>query len=361
MVFDIDDFLIKSYKAQASDVHINCSKSPSLRINGEIFKITDTVITSEDIKEILKKTLRENYTSDTILKDIDYIYEIPNVARFRVNYCKDVYFGKFTFRIIPHEIKTMSELGLPEYLAEYAQFNNGIVFVTGPTGAGKSTTLASIIELINQTRKKHIITIEDPVEFLYQDKKSVITQRSLGLDVDSFYNGLKYALRQDPDIILIGEIRDKNTLMSAIEASETGHLVFSTLHTNGAISTINRLLGFCESNNQGEFTARLANCVKGIIHQQLVPTTDGCLKPALEILTFTSTVSDYVKNGKLSEIALLMQKSKQGNITTMNASLIEMYKNKVITKETAMEYSLEKIEMEQFLRGMLKSTAESIV
>ncbi len=361
MGFNIDSFLIKSNQAKASDIHINCGKSPSLRINGEIFKISTEIVTYQDIRDILAKTLPKEYSSDVSeLKDADYIYEIPDVARFRVNYCKDIFQGKFTFRIIPLVVKSQKELNLPEYIQEYAKFNNGIVFVTGPTGSGKSTTLASIIELINQTRKKHIVTIEDPVEFIYEDKKSIITQRSLGLDVDDFHKGIKYALRQDPDVILIGEIRDEDTLISAIEAAETGHLVFSTLHTNGTIATINRLIGFIEKNNQFEFMKRLAGCVRGVIHQQLVPSVNNnALVPAFEILTFTSTVIDYVKDGKLSDITGLMQRSKHSSITTMNNSLFELYNNKIITRETAMEYSLEKVEMDQLLRGKMKnSTAD---
>ena len=358
MAFNIDNFLIKSHKAKASDIHVNCRKYPSLRINGEIFKISTETISNDDIRDILLKTLPKDYpVAVSDLKDADYIYEIPEVARYRVNYCRDIYGGKFTFRIIPYHMKSWGELCIPEFIKEYANFNNGIVFVTGPTGSGKSTTLASIIELINENRKKHIVTIEDPVEFIYEDKKSIITQRSLGIDVPDFQTGIKYALRQDPDVILIGEIRDDDTLISAIEAAETGHLVFSTLHTNGTIATINRLIGFIEKNNQMEFMKRLAGCVRGIIHQQLVPTVKNrALIPAFEVLTFTSTVVDYVKDGKLHEIDLLMQKSKQGNIMTMNSSLFNLYLNKVITKETAMEFSLEKVEMEQLLRGKLKNT-----
>lgn len=354
MTFDLDDFLLKSHKAQASDIHINCNKAPSLRINGEIYKIAQDVITQEDISNILEKTLPKEYLKriDEI-QDVDYIYEIKGISRYRVNYCKDIYNGKFTFRTIPYRIKSLKELCLPEFLKEYTNFNNGIVFVTGATGSGKSTTLASLIEIINQKYKRHIVTIEDPVEFVYEDKKSIITQRSLDIDVSDFKTGIKYALRQDPDVILVGEIRDKDTLLSAIEASETGHLVFSTLHTNGTGASIDRLKGFIEESGQDQFMRRLANCIRGIVHQQLVPTIkDGSLIPALEILTFTPTVIDYVKEGKLDEVYLLMQRSKQSNISTMNMSLYSLYQQGKISKETAIEFSLEKTEMNQRIRGM---------
>lgn len=361
MTFDIDDFLVKSQKAHASDIHLNCGKAPSLRINGEIYKVASEPLSHSDIYSILEKTLPKEYSLNLeTVKDIDYIYELKDVSRYRVNYCKDIYHGKLTFRTIPFRIKTLSELALPPYIEEFTKVNNGIVFVTGATGSGKSTTLASLIDIINAKYKKHIVTIEDPVEFVYEEKKSIVTQRSLDIDVKDFKAGIKYALRQDPDVILVGEIRDKETLLSAIEASETGHLVFSTLHTNGTVPSIDRLRGFIGEYGQEQFMKRLSNCIRGIIHQQLVPCqSNGALVPALEILTFTSTVVDYVKDGKLMDITHLMQRSRQPNIVTMNMSLFDLYKKEVISKETALEFSLEKVEMEQMLRGIYRnSTSE---
>lgn len=361
MTFDLDDFLTKSQQAHASDIHLNCNKAPILRINGEVYKIATSLITYEDIKECLDKTLPREYITgqDKDLKDIDYIYEIKGVSRYRVNFCKDIYGGKLTFRTIPYKVKSLEELQLPSYLSEYTKFNNGIVIVTGATGSGKSTTLASLIEIINQTRKCHIITIEDPVEYIYEDKKSLVTQRSLDIDVKDFKTGIKYALRQDPDVMLVGEIRDKDTLLSAIEAAETGHLVFSTLHTNGTIPSIDRLVGFIEESGQEDFRTRLANCIRAIVHQQLVPKVDGGkLTPAVEILTFTSTVVDYVNQGKTHELELLMQRSKQPNLVTMNMSLYNLYERGIITAETALEHSLEKVEMNQMLKGVQRNASQ---
>ncbi len=360
MTFDIDDFLAKAKKAQASDVHIHCGKSPSLRINGEIYKIAIPPIDYDDILKILDKTLPKEYRKNLEeAQDFDYIYELPSVARYRVNYCKDIYHGKFTFRTIPFKIKTLEELSLPSYFETFTHENNGIVLLTGATGCGKSTTLASMIDIINHNYKKHIVTIEDPVEFVYEEKKSIITQRSLDIDVKDFKTGVKYALRQDPDVILVGEIRDRATLMSAIEAAETGHLVFSTIHTNSTVQSINRLKGLVDENVQKEFLKRLANCIRGIIHQQLVPTVNNNkLTPAVEVLTFTSTVADYVKSEKLNEITLLMQRSTQPSLSTMNSSLFDLYKKGIITKETAYEYSLEKVEMEQMLRGIYRNSSQ---
>lgn len=360
MTIDIDDLLTKSNKAGASDIHLNCGKAPALRVNGEIFKVAGDPVTNDDVNAILEKTLPKEYKCDFLrLMDVDYVYEIPSVARFRVNYCKDISHGKLTFRTIPYRIKTIKELGLPAYLEEYTKISNGIVFITGATGSGKSTTLASLIDIINSRSKKHVITIEDPVEFVYEEKKSIITQRSIGLDVQDFKTGIKYALRQDPDVILVGEVRDSDTLLSAIEASETGHIVFSTLHTNGTIASIDRLKGILEEGSQLQLTKRLANCVRGIIHQQLVPSVnDGKLVPALEILTFTSTVVDYVKDDKLVDIQHLMQRSRQPNIVTMNMSLYDLYQREIITKETALKCSLDKVDMDQMLRGLYRNSSD---
>ena len=362
MAFDIDDLLTKSCKAHASDVHINCGKAPALRINKEVYKITGEPVSREDIIAILEKTLPSEFSADIDMdkvQNLDYVYEIPQVSRFRVNYCKDVRNGKFTFRVVPLRVKRIKDLNLPDYLEEFTKIPNGIVFVTGATGSGKSTTLASLIELINTKDKKHIVTIEDPVEFVYEEKKSIITQRSLGVDVEDFKAGIKYALRQDPDVILVGEVRDYDTLISAIEASETGHIVYSTLHTNGAVTSIDRLVGILKEGSKEQFLKRLASCIRGVIHQQLVPSVDdGKLVPALEILTFTSTVVDYVKDGKFLDIQHLMQRSRQPNIFTMNSSLYNLYQNKIITKETAMKYSFDKVEMEQLLRGLYRGTTD---
>ncbi len=361
MTFDIDDFLTKAQQAHASDIHFNCNKIPILRVNGEIYKIATSPLTHEDILYCLEKTLPKEYLkskniSYSEIKDIDYIYEIKDISRYRVNFCKDIYGGKFTFRTIPYTVKSLEELALPEYLGEYTKFNNGIVIVTGATGSGKSTTLASLIEIINQTRKCHIITIEDPVEFIYDDKKALVTQRSLDIDVKDFKTGIKYALRQDPDVILVGEIRDKATLLSAIEAAETGHLVFSTLHTNGTIASIDRLTGFIDEVGQEDFRLRLASCIRAIVHQQLVPKQEnGKLTPAVEILTFTPTVIDYVNEGKMHDLELLMQRSKQPSLVTMNMALYSLYEKGIISSETAMEFSLEKVEMNQMLKGMNKN------
>ncbi len=356
MVFNIDEFLAKAQKAGASDIHLNSGKVPALRIRGDMYKIAAEPLTENDIKVILEKTLPDEFKKTMMnAKDIDYLYVLDGVSRYRINYAKELNGGKFTFRSIPFNIKSLKELSLPDCLEDFTNCNNGIILVSGATGSGKSTTLASMLELINQKFKYHIVTIEDPVEFVYEDKKSVITQRSLGLDVEDFKSGIKYALRQDPDVILVGEIRDKETLVSAVEASETGHLVFATVHTNGTVASINRLKGFIEESAQEQFMKRLSACIRGVIHQQLVPTTnEGKLTPAIEILTFTSTVIDYVKEGKLYDITNLMKKSRQPNIATMNMALYSLYQKGLITKEVAMEYSLERVEMEQMLRGMYR-------
>lgn len=356
MGLNIDEFLKKVYKIKASDVHLDCNKVPSLRIAGEIVKTVSELVTKNDIEKILLKTMPPEFQCDiSQISNLDYIYEIPGLSRYRVNYCRDIQGGKLTFRAIPYVIKSFEELSLPNIIKKYCEYKNGIIFVTGATGSGKSTTLASMIELINSTRKDHIITIEDPIEFVYEDKKSIITQRSLEIDVADFHTGIKYALRQDPDVILVGEIRDRETLLAAIEASETGHLVLSTLHTNGAIPSINRLLGLLDHQDHEEFLKRLSGCARAIIHQQLVPVKgENTLHPALELLTFTSTVCDYVKNGKLHEIEQLMKRSNQEDIITLNSSLQKLVQAGKITEQTAIDYSIDRTEMRQMLKGVLR-------
>ena len=243
--FNLEDFLLKAHKANVSDIHFREGKPPSLRIDGKILRTAVAPLSERDFESILSIVARKDILENIRMSNnIDFTYEIPNLSRYRVNYCKDLGMPKLTLRVIPYNIPTLEELNLPLYLGELTKFNNGIILVTGPTGPGKSTTLASMVDLINKEQQKHIITIEDPVEFLYTDKKSLITQRGLGTDTETFTSGIKYALRQDPDVILVGEIRDRETLEAAIEASETGHLVLSTMHTNSCIQTLNRILGF---------------------------------------------------------------------------------------------------------------------
>lgn len=356
-MFNIEEFLTRVNKTKASDIHLKVGKQPSLRISGNIIKIDEPAISKEDFEDILKTMLYGDLVEKIKARsDIDFTYEIPNVSRYRVNYCKELGYPKLTLRTIPYQIPTLEELGLPDSLEVFTKYNNGIVLITGATSSGKSTTIASLIEIINKERPKHIITIEDPIEFLYTDKKSLITQRGVGVDVNSFSDGIKYALRQDPDIILVGEIRDRDTMESALNAAETGHLVFSTIHTNSAPQTINRMLGLFDDSTRGFIRDRFAKVLRGTIAQKLIPTIEnkgrGGLVPALEIMANTPAIVDYIQKNQLEDIEMLIKRGGYQNMVSMNASIFKLYKGGIISKEEAMNATDDEVELNQLMRGI---------
>ncbi len=352
-MFEINNFLSKISKVKASDVHLMLGKQPALRVSGEIERLDTPSLTEDEFDGILATILHRDIQSK--LKDatdLDFTYELKGVSRYRVNYCKDLGVPKITMRLIPYEIPTFEDLMLPPSIQNFTEFNNGILLITGATGSGKSTTIASMIENINKTHKKHIITIEDPVEFLYSDKSCLVTQRGLGIDVPDFPSGIKYALRQDPDIIVIGEIRDKETVEAAISAAETGHFVLSTIHTNSATQTINRIIGLFETDQKEFIRKRLAVSLKGTIAQKLIPKIGGGLVPALEIMASTPAISDYIAKDKMSDIDQLIARSNSPTLCTMNSSIYNLYKLRLIDKETAIEYSDNPTELYQMMRGI---------
>ncbi len=356
-MFNIEEFLIRVSKTKASDIHLKVGKQPSLRISGNIIKIDEPALSKEDFENILKTMLYGDLIEKVKAKsDIDFTYEIPNVSRYRVNYCKELGYPKLTLRTIPYQIPTLQELSLPESLEVFTKYNNGIVLITGATSSGKSTTIASLIEIINKERPKHIITIEDPIEFLYTDKKSLITQRGIGVDVDSFSDGIKYALRQDPDIILVGEIRDRDTMESALNAAETGHLVFSTIHTNSASQTINRILGLFDDSTRGFIRDRFAKVLRGTVAQKLIPAINGNAKgglvPALEIMASTPAIVDYIQKNQLEDIDMLIKRGGYQNMVSMNASIFKLYKSGIISKEEALNATDDEVELNQLIRGI---------
>ena len=353
MDFNFSEFIIKAHKANASDLHFREGKAPSLRIDGKILRTAMPPLDEQDFQNILLKIAKKDILEKIkVSNNVDFTYEVPEFSRYRVNYCKDLGLPKLTLRVIPYEIPTLEELHLPQYLGELTKFNNGIIIVTGPTGSGKSTTLASMVDLINKHQQKHIITIEDPVEFLYTDRKSLVTQRGLGVDTETFESGIKYALRQDPDVILVGEIRDRETLEAAIEASETGHLVLSTMHTNSCVQTLNRILGFFEDGSSSLVVQRVMNTLRAVVAQKLLPKTQGGLAAAVEVMSVTPAICDYLMKNKFEDVYALMQRSKTPSLSTMNSSIYALFKYGLISQEVALEYSDNKIELEQMLRGI---------
>ena len=358
--FDINEFLTNAVKEGASDVHLRIGEVPVVRIDGKIVKKELPLVTEKDISRVLNivlpKYLRTKVQSAF---DLDFSYEIKGVSRFRINLGRQLGNTSLVFRIIPYEIPTFKELKLPPSLEAFSKFHNGIVLVTGPTGCGKSTTIASLIDLINTREQKHIITIEDPIEYIYSNKKCIITQRQVEIDTTSFPDGVKYALRQDPDVILIGEIRDIETMTSALKASETGHLVIASLHTNDAIQTVNRIVNMYDIKDRDNIRKQLAETLRGCVAQKLIQKKDGHGRiPACEIMVVTPTIKDFIIRDELEQVYDLVKKGSYNDMITMNMSLLQLIKEGLITQETALDVSDNKVERNQMLRGAYHGTID---
>jgi len=330
---------IKDYNA--SDLHLNVDSEPQLRIDGILSPLTLPKLTKEDtinlcysiLTQKQKATLKEEL-------ELDFSFEIANVARFRANYYYERECLAAVFRIIPKKPLSLDELKAPLIFKELIKKEKGLILVTGPTGSGKSTTLAAMINEINEMYYKHILTIEDPIEFIHQHKKSLISQREVGRDTKSFLKALRSALREDPDVILIGEMRDKETIEAAITAAETGHLVLGTLHTNSAIQTISRIINVFPANEQTQIRTQLSMTLNAIIAQVLIPKIRGGRIAAYEIMINNSAIANLIRENKIAQIYSQMQLNQ--NLTkmqTMNQVLAEYVKKRLITKEAAMAYT----------------------
>jgi twitching motility protein PilT len=357
--FDINKFLAKAISIGASDVHLKADELPIIRKDGKIIKIDMPKLTEDDINNIVNiivpKTAKSKAQSAF---DLDFSYEIKGLSRFRVNLSHQLGKTALVIRNIPFTIKNIEELNLPVSIEQFARLNNGIVLITGPTGSGKSTTLAALIDYINTNYQKHIITIEDPIEFIFNSKKSIISQRQVEIDTPSFPDGVKYAMRQDPDVILIGEIRDRETIVSALKASETGHLVFATLHTNDAVQTINRIVNLFDPQDRQYIRNQLASTLRGTISQKLI-LNKACegRYPACEILVSTPTIKDFIIKDELEQIYNLVKKGSFNEMITMNMSLFKLLKENIITEEEALNNSEDQNELKQMMRGAFQGTA----
>jgi twitching motility protein PilT len=338
----IDTLLEQTVARNASDLHVTTGTPPAIRVRGHI-EALDSVppMTADTLQQLLYRILSsEQQKHLEIKRQIDMAYSVPGLARFRVN----IYFQRGTlsaaFRLIPHELKTLEELGLPETLHVLAEKPRGIVLVTGPTGSGKSTTLAAMIDEINRTRSEHILTIEDPIEFLHRHKRCIVNQREIGPDAVSFAEALRGALRQDPDVILLGEMRDLETIGTALTAAETGHLVFGTVHTQSAPSTIDRLIDVFPAAQQEQIRIQIAATLQGVVTQTLLPTADGKGRaPAIEILLPDDAVRNLIRQAKVEQIYSVMQTSTGRGMQTMEQSLAELVLRGVITLEVALSAS----------------------
>lgn len=356
--FDVVEFLKQAVSIGASDIHLHAGEHPSVRRDGKIIKIDMPLLTDSDVikasVELAPLHLKDSISN---MLDVDFAYEIKGIARFRVNVSRQLAKYAVVIRTIPYAIKKMQDLYLPEAINQFTEFDNGLVLVTGPTGSGKSTTMASLLEHINTHYQKHIITIEDPVEFIFNNKKSIISQRQLLVDTPSYSDGIKYALRQDPDVIFIGEIRDKDTVSNALKAAETGHLVFATIHTNNAIQTVNRIINMFTPADRPFVRNQLAEILRGTISQKLVPLASGVGRhPACEILVVTSTIKDFIEKNELEQIYDLVKKGSFNNMITLNMSLYGMLQRGEITEEAALIASSNKNELKQMMRGVFHGT-----
>jgi twitching motility protein PilT len=349
----IDELLEEMMSKSASDLHLTSGSSPVLRVHGEIHFLTERpVLTSQAIMALVTPILNDKAKRDFEEKhDADFAYEVPGLARFRVNVFVDRIGVGAVMRQIPIEIIPADKLGLPQAVLDLCFLTKGLVVVTGPTGSGKSTTLAGMVDFINKNRSDHIITIEDPIEFVHKNIKCLVNQREVGQHTKSFKNALRAALREDPDIVLVGEMRDLETISIAIETAETGHLVFGTLHTTTAISTVDRIIDQFPTDQQEQIRVMLAESLKGVIAQVLCKKIGGGRVAAMEILLGNSAVTSLIREAKTFQIPSIMQTSRGAGMVTMNDSLLALVQKKLVDPKEAWMKSVDK----SGLVGMLKS------
>lgn len=337
---DLDAALKKMIEVGASDLHVTAGAPPNVRLDGGLKPLEGFPSMLPDAIQrtlygIISQRQRETFEANL---ELDFAYAVRGVARFRVNMYQQRDSLGAAFRVIPYEIKPLEALGVPPIVANFANMARGLVLVTGPTGSGKSTTLAAIIDLANRTRSDHIMTVEDPIEFLHRHKKSLINQREVGADTHSFANALKHVLRQDPDIILVGEMRDLETISVALTAAETGHLVFATLHTQDAAQTIDRVIDVFPSHQQAQVRTQLAGAIQGVVCQTLCKRADGPGRAvATEVLVATPAIRNLIREGKTHQIYSAMQAGAQMGMHTMDQHLADLVKSGKITYEQGLE------------------------
>jgi len=338
----IDDLLEQMVALGASDLHVTVGSAPAFRIRGHIMRAEGfEPFNSDDTRALLYRILSSEQQKHFELKrQLDFAYAMPGLARFRVNvYYQSESVGA-AFRLIPQEIKSLEELALPHILHQLAEYPRGLVLVTGPTGSGKSTTLAAVIDEINRNRSEHILTVEDPIEFVHRHKRCIVNQREIGPDALSFAEALKAALRQDPDVILVGEMRDLETISTALTAAETGHLVFGTLHTQSAPSTIDRIIDVFPPEQQEQIRIMIANSLQAVVTQSLLPTADGTGRvAALEILLPDDAVRNLIRQAKIEQVYSVMQTNTARGMQTMEQALADLAARRVVGISDALSRS----------------------
>ncbi len=336
MTLNLRALLEEMIQKDASDLHITAAEKPKLRVDGDIVDSSvPDVLTPKDTLQLAYSVLTENQKKRFETDDeLDFSFGIQNLARFRGNVFKQRGCVAMVIRMIPFNVRTFQELGLPAVLAKLSERPRGLILVTGPTGSGKSTTLAAIIDKINKERKGHIITVEDPIEFIHRHQACIVNQREIGTDTKTFANALKYALREDPDVILVGEMRDLETVAAALTIAETGHLVLATLHTNSAAESINRIIDVFPSNQQSQVRAQLAFVLEGVITQTLLPKAKGRGRSmAAEIMVATPAIRALIRDDKIHQIYSAMQSGKKFGMQTMNDALYQLYTSREVSQE----------------------------
>jgi len=351
-------YLQKMVENGGSDLHVKANSVIRARINGSLVQFSGAIFSKEDALTFAKELLKGRFSELVENKEVDLVYPYSETVRFRVNIFFQMDGVSAVFRVIPMKIPSLDQLYLPDVIGDFTKKERGLILVTGVTGSGKSTTLAAMINQINLTAKKHIITIEDPIEFVHKDRGCVINQRSVGQDTLSFGNALRAALREDPDIILVGEMRDRETINLALHAADTGHLVFSTLHTIDAKETINRIISTFPTEEQNRVRLSLAGVLQGVISQRLIPTVDGGRRAAMEILVRTPTIEKLIMENRDYEIRDAIEKGKEHyRSQSFDQSILELYNEGVITKEKAKDFATSAADMELRMSGLTSGKA----
>lgn len=347
----LEDLLKLGLEEKASDIHISVGLPPVLRINGSLERAEMEALSQEDTKNIVLGALNENMREELENKgEVDSSFSKPGLGRYRVNAYKQRGSYGMALRIIPLEIPKIEDLGLPDVVRDFAKLQRGLVLVTGPTGSGKSTTLASMVNLINESRKCHILTLEDPIEYLHRHNMAMVNQREIGSDSFSFGSSLRAALRQDPDVILVGEMRDLETISIALTAAETGHLVLSTLHTVGSAKTIDRIIDVFPPHQQQQVRVQLASVLQGIISQQLLRKKDNSGRlAAFEVMVATPGIRNLIREEKIHQVDGAIQTGAKFKMKTMDNSLIDLYRSGLVSKEDVLNHAINRENIIKYL------------
>lgn len=349
----IEMLLEECIKLRASDLHLQVGLPPILRVDGALRPVAGTKELNESAVENLVFATLDDNQKDVLLKDkeLDYSFAFGDLGRFRVNAFHEKGNLAAALRLIPNEIKSINDLGIPSVVSSFSEYPRGLVLVTGPTGSGKSTTLAALVDKINREKSQHIITIEDPIEFTHKSRRSVVVQREVHYDTYSFSAALRSALREDPDVVLIGEMRDLETISAAITIAETGHLVFATLHTNSAAQSIDRMIDVFPPHQQPQVRSQLSNILMAICSQRLVPAIGGGRVVAAEVLIANSAVRSIIREGKTHQLDTVIQTGADQGMQTMDRTLVKLIQTGVITYDNAREYAVDLAEFDRMARG----------